>query len=95
MDRAQVVAGVANNLYWTPLDTKSDGYSRVAKEANVNADALKAGCEFLSVLDIDSPIYHLVRSGMILEMTANKEYGDKRAEQVVDEVIAGIRRGKI
>jgi hypothetical protein len=64
------------------------------KEIRMDKKALTAGCTFLSLLEERSDLYELVRDGMLNEMNATKEYGMGRAEQVLDETIAGIKAGK-
>jgi len=61
----------------------------------MDSNALIAGCTFLSLLDEESHLYELVRVGMIEEMTGSKEYAPDRANQVIDETMAGIKAGKL
>jgi hypothetical protein len=51
---------------------------------------LREGCAILTQLDSKSPIYEILRSGMIDEIVRAKGYSKKRASLLVDETMAAI-----
>jgi len=55
---------------------------------------LREGCAILSQLDHKSPIYEILRSGMIDEIVRAKGYSKERASLLVDETMAAIGAGE-
>ena len=55
---------------------------------------LREGCAILTQLDSKSPIYEILRSGMIDEIVRAKGYSEQRAAQLVEETIAAIAAGE-
>ena len=60
----------------------------------MEAKDLREGCALLTQLDSESPIYEILRSGMIDEIVRAKGYSEERASQLVDETMAAIGDGE-
>jgi hypothetical protein len=60
----------------------------------MEAKDLREGCALLTQLDSESPIYEILRSGMIDEIVRAKGYSKERASQLVDETMAAIGDGE-
>lgn len=60
----------------------------------MDVKALREGCALLTQLDSESPIYEILRSGMIDEIVRAKGYSKKRAAQLVEETMAAIGVGE-
>ena len=60
----------------------------------MDAKDLREGCALLTQLDTESPIYKILRGGMIDEIVRTKGYSKKRAAQLVEETMAAIGAGE-
>ena len=60
----------------------------------MDAKALREGCALLTQLDSESPIYEILRNGMIAEIMRAKGYSKKRAAQLVEKTMAAIGAGE-
>jgi len=60
----------------------------------MEAKDLREGCALLTQLDSESPIYEILRSGMIDAIARAKGYSRERASQLVNETIAAIGDGE-
>ena len=55
---------------------------------------LREGCALLTQLDSESPIYKILRSGMIDEIVRAKGCSKEMAAQLVEETMAAIGAGE-
>ena len=60
----------------------------------MDAKDLREGCALLTQLDSKSPIYEILRSGMIAEIARAKGCSKKKAAELVEETMAAIGVGE-